>query len=307
MAYKVLILDCNEYEREKYKINLGNIGKFSFAELSNPKDFFVIQKHLEDFSLIILDLEFPTTNDGFSVLQALSLNSKLSLTPVIIVSREDTVYNKTKAMTDYHVKDYVIKPYTQERLSNSIKTFIPSDAQFFYSFENTSIITMPVEEYISHQLILSKRADKDLSIIFISPNLIKISESTRESIFNDYKTNIYENILKYIKLTIRISDIVLLVNKTDIVVLLHFTSAIGASGVAKKIKTSINIGLKDFDLDFENLFYLSTVTFPEDGEDINKLMQTAIKRTNSKSALDKIVSVSRKKFDEARASYKKYS
>jgi DNA-binding response OmpR family regulator len=307
MAYKVLVFDSNEYERDKIKINLGSIGKFSFVELSNTQDFFVAQRFLEDISLIIIDIEFPTANDGYMILNTISQNSRLSSVPLIVITREDSVFHKNKILTEYHAKDYILKPYTNERLSNSIRSIIPNDAQFFYSFENTSIVKMSVEDYIIQQLSITKRVQKELSLIFITPNLLKMSEINKEISFNELKCSIYENILKFIKLTLRTSDIVLLVNKTDIIVLLHFTNAIGANNVSKKIKESINEALKEMGFKFEDAFYLSSVTFPNEGEDIDSLMHIAIKKVNNTSSLDKIVSVNKKKFDAARASYKRYS
>jgi response regulator RpfG family c-di-GMP phosphodiesterase len=305
MKKNILILETNDFEREKLKINLGNIGKFSFKELSNPKDFFLMEQNLEDFSLIIMDLEFPTTSEGYKVLNQISLNPSLSLLPIIIISKEKTSYNKSKVMQDYNVKDYIIKPYTHDRLLNSINLVIPVMSQFFYSFENARIISMPVEEFITQQLNISSRVEKPLSIIYITPNYTELHESNKITTFNNSKDKIFNILLKYIKLCTRTTDIVLLVNEEDIVVLLHCSNSDGSSNVVKKIKTSVNSGLSEFGYKFDVHFYLSSVTFPDEGKDIETLMNSVIKKINNKSALDKIVSASKHKFNQANLSYKK--
>ncbi len=302
--HQILILDTHEFEREKLKINLGTIGKFSTTEIVSPEDFFLTQKHLEEnFCLILIDISFPTPEKGFKVLSEIRKNPNLQNVPIIVITSLNEASHKIRVAKDFGVKDYINKPYTQDRLAGSIHTLLPAQSNIFYSFDNTDIISLPVEEIINQQLSLSKRSNKELSIIFMTPHIIKsmIKDTEEESLSFQKKT--YENILKYIKLSVRNTDMVFGVNKTDIMVLLHYASTSGATAVLEKITTKVNGYLQDLSLKFNELFYISIVTYPHDGNSLEELINLAVKKTAEKSALDQIVTVSKSKFENAKSYY----
>jgi DNA-binding response OmpR family regulator len=304
ILHQILILDSHEFEREKLKINLGTIGKFIISEMISPEEFFLTQKILEgDFSLILIDIAFPTPEEGYKVLTEIKKDPNLKKVPLIVITALHDASHKIRVAKDFGAKDYINKPYTLDRLSGSIHTILPAPSNFFYSFENTDIISMPVEELINQQLSLSKRLNKDLSLIFMTPHLIQsLSKETEEETLTCQK-EIYENILKYIKLSIRNTDMVFWVNKTDILVLLHYTSAEGATTVLDKIKSKVDAILQNWSMKLNDLFYISLVTYPHHGENLDALINLAVKKTAEKSALDQMVSVSKTKIENAKASY----
>lgn len=310
MNPQILIIDCHDYELRKLKINLGTIGKFNYTEVVSYSDFYLMHRDFEGFSLILIDIEFPHQSDGFNVLKLISKNLKLASIPKIIITHLDDGEAKATAIKEFGVYDYISKPYTHERLSKSINTIIPYNTRFFYSFENTDIISLPVEELIVQQLKISARTNAPLSIVFMTPKSVKLLHNKDEDSSNEFTKNIYNTIIKYLKLSVRLSDIVLLVNKTDIFVLLHSTDADGANNVALKLKRSVNECLRDFDENFDDLFYINSATYPDDGTDLEQLIMTTLRRiyeqTEMNKALEQMVNISRDKFSNATASYKKF-
>lgn len=300
---KILILDCNTFEIEKLKINLSTIGKFTCTEIVSPHDFILVKNSLnDDFSLIIMDLEFPTYQDGYKVLSSIQ-NSQLNKIPLVILTKLTDANHKIKVAKNFNAKDYINKPYTHDRLSESINTILPNRTKFFYSFENTDIISMSVEDLIVQQINLAKRSQKPLSLVFITPNQLDKVLKENENTLNINTTKIYDETLKYIKLSIRSTDMVFLINKTDMLVLLHYADTDGAMHVLEKIKIRVNSYLNKLKLNLDKIFHTTCVTYPTQGENLQDLMNLALKKTSEKSALDELVAVNKSTFNKAKMYY----
>lgn len=300
---KILILDCNAFEREKLKINLSTIGKFTCTEIVSLHDFYLVKDSLtEIFSLVIMDIEFPTYKDGYKVLSALK-NSSLKQVPLVIITKLNDAHHKIKVAKEFNAKDYIKKPYTNDRLSTSIESILPSDARFIYSFENSDIISTSVEDLIIQQINLCKRSKKPLSLIFITPNYTENDLDKFKSNLNVELENIYQEILKYIKLSIRNTDMVFFINKTDILILLHYSNNDGALNVLEKITLRINSQLNELRLNVDNIFHTACVTFPSDGENLEDLMSLALRKTHEKSALNELVAINRHSLNKAKMYY----
>jgi DNA-binding response OmpR family regulator len=84
------------------------------------------RKHLPD--LILLDLGLPA-GDGFSVLERLKANDRLSLIPVIVLSARDRASNKDRALKA-GAKIFLQKPVDNARLLLVIRQLLePQDDQ----------------------------------------------------------------------------------------------------------------------------------------------------------------------------------
>jgi DNA-binding response OmpR family regulator len=81
------------------------------------------RKHMPD--LIILDLGLPA-GDGFSVLERLQANEKLSSIPVIVLSGRDRVGNKDRALKA-GAKTFLQKPMTNEKLLAVIRLVLEGE------------------------------------------------------------------------------------------------------------------------------------------------------------------------------------
>lgn len=299
----ILILDSHEFEREKLKIYMSSMGKFNFIEFSSPKEFTLFQEELpHDISLIAIDIAFPAASDGFLLLDSIQKSPLLMQIPIIILTRLTEKEYQITALQKYHVKDYMQKPITKERLSESLKSVLSFEDKFFFSFANTEIINISVEEMIIQQINLARRTQRELSIIYMTPQPCKTSNAADIEGVNPVE-NFYSEILNVTRLSIRKTDMVFLINKRDIFVLLHFADINGATKVLTKLREKVNAFLSEYEVTHEALFYTSSVTFPDDGENLNELIGLAVKKTASQAALDEIVALSKSQLNTTRSTY----
>jgi DNA-binding response OmpR family regulator len=117
MQKKILVVDDDPDVRlglqlrltaNHYDVLLAGDGVASIAEA---------RKHQPD--LIILDLGLPA-GDGFSVLERLKANDKLSSIPVVVLSGRDRVGNRDRAITA-GAKTFLQKPMPNDKLLSVIR------------------------------------------------------------------------------------------------------------------------------------------------------------------------------------------
>jgi DNA-binding response OmpR family regulator len=99
-----------------YDVLLAGDGVASIAEA---------RKHMPD--LIILDLGLPA-GDGFSVLERLKANDKLSSIPVVVLSGRDRVGNRDRALKA-GAKTFLQKPMANDKLLAVIQMVLAEKEQ----------------------------------------------------------------------------------------------------------------------------------------------------------------------------------
>jgi DNA-binding response OmpR family regulator len=83
------------------------------------------RQHMPD--LILLDLGLPA-GDGFSVLERLKANDKLSSIPVVVLTGRDRVGNRERALTA-GAKTFLQKPMANEKLLAVIRLVLAEKGQ----------------------------------------------------------------------------------------------------------------------------------------------------------------------------------
>lgn len=306
MKGTILIIDQSEYEREKAKIILENIGEFSFIDVKDMNNCENIIKEIDPPSLIIMDIAFPTEKDGFKVLSMLRENQQTSSTPVIITTKSDNPHYQRTALK-YNVGDFIIKPYQPKRIENSIRSILKIEQEFSYEINSANVITMSIEDYIIKEFKLASRAEQNLSIVFITPIQVKKElHEQQKSIDPDIITKIYNIAAENTKLSSRSTDTIILNDNRDILVILPFTNSAGAEMVLKKIVANISKGLEELQIKYDDFFYAVHVTFPADGKNFQALMEKAMKKVESKIMLEKITYIGTNTLENARSTYKKF-
>ncbi len=302
----VLLIDYSEYEREKTKITFDNIGEFQFIEIENTKMYYQTIQNLTNLSLIIIDISFPSEKEGFEVISSLRKNIPTSNTPIIITTKSDNLEYRNYALK-LCVNDYIIKPYQPKRLENSIRSSLKIDFKFRYNLTSANVITMSVEDYIAKEFKIASRANKNLSIVFITHiDITKNPFINQKAVLYHQNENAYHMAIEKVKTESRSTDTVIFNNDKDILVILPFTNSQGAGKVANKIKESLSDGLKSLGLS-EDFFYIVHVTFPIDGKNFQTIMKKALKKVEDKIMLEKITHIGLNKLDHARKTYKKFN
>ncbi len=285
----ILVMDYSGYEREKIKYILSGIAKFDIIEISNISRFYSALNELKNLSLIIMDIAFPVEKEGFSMLSSIRNSSGIKDVPVIIVTRSDRPEYRDIALK-FNVCDYIGKPFKPNRLESSVRSAVKIQKKFAYTVNESAKIIMSFEEYFAKELNMAKRAKQRISIMLIT--LIKPKEESYKGKENiqELMEKAYSIAIDRVKRSLRITDYAILNNK-DIIIVLPNTGAAGANVVNEKISLYIDIGLKSIDVKFNDFFFSTCVTYPEDGDDFQLLMERALKRVADKEMLEKLTNI----------------
>jgi DNA-binding response OmpR family regulator len=117
---KILVVDDDPDFRLSLQLRL-NANQFDvIVAADGVASIAEARKHMPD--LVILDLALPA-GDGFSVLERLKANEKLSSIPVIVLSGRDRVGNRDRAIKA-GAKTFLQKPVPNEKLLAVIRLIL---------------------------------------------------------------------------------------------------------------------------------------------------------------------------------------
>ncbi len=303
----VLIMDYSSYERQKVRHILDKIGSFNIVEVGSISQFKLLDLNEIDPKLILLDLALPTENDGFEALKKIR-SSESSEAPVIIITRSDKHELKIGALK-YSVDDYIIKPYQVKRLESSIRSIVQISSSFHYDTARIEEIRMSFDDYISREIKYSKRTKSALSFILITTLQLQTTIEGKTQYTPENAAAIYTIALQKARESLRATDMIVMSNDRDIILVLPSTDETGAQLVSDKIRTQMEPELERINASKNEYIYPVFVTFPKDGESFQKLMETAFKKVSDKEMLEKIVSIptgTRRFADKSYSKYKKW-
>lgn len=286
----IVILDYSSYERQKIKHILEKIGSFNTIEVSSSTQFKLLNLKLENLRLIIMDLAFPSEQEGFEILKLIRSNEYAASVPVIIVTRSDQLEYKTAAL-QYSVNDYIIKPFQIKRLESSVRSFVRLEDSFHYDTGGIGNIIMTFDDYINREIKYARRMQGPLSFVLITT--LKLKEERDGSIHTEIsnKERIFSLAAQKARSILRTTDTIVMSKSRDIIIVLPCTGESGAKQVCEKIKAALFQELLKINADLNDYIYPVHVTFPKEGEDFQKLMENAFKKVSEKEMLEKIVSI----------------
>ncbi len=300
----VLIMDYSAYERQKIRHIIEKTGRFDIIEVGDIKQFRLLDLNIDDLRLVVMDLAFPRETDGFVALDMIRTSVGGSV-PVIIVAQSERPEPRQEALK-YSVNDYIVKPYQVKRLESSIRSFLPTEKEFFYDTHSIQNITMSFDSYMEREIKFSNRAGISLSLILITTLQLSSQTQSGESITDDYKASVFSVAAKKARDALRATDTIVLNQNRDILIILPCTDAAGTQLVSEKIKESMDSEFRKMKIDRNEYIYPVHVTFPEDGSSFQMLMQKAFKRIADKEMLEKIVSIPSDTRRYADKSYNRY-
>jgi len=301
----VLVMDYSSYERQKVRHILDKIGSFNVVEVGSINQFRLLDLNGIDLKLILLDLAFPTENDGFEALKIIR-SSENDDVPVIIVARNDKHELKSEALK-YSVSDYIIKPYQVKRLESSIRSIVQISSSFHYDTARIDEIRMSFDDYISREIKYSKRTKSPLSFILITILQLQTVTEGEAQYRHENAATIYAIALQKARESLRTTDLIVMSNDRDIIIVLPGTNEAGAQLVCEKIRTQMEPEFVRINANKNEYIYPVFVTFPKDGDSFQTLMETALKKVSDKEMLEKIVSIPTGTRKFADKSYSKYT
>ena len=121
MQKQILIVEDNMLNREILKEILSDA--YSVLEAENGQEALdVLREHADDIAVILLDVMMPVM-DGFTFLDRIKADDRLSLIPVIIMTQSDSEADEVAALA-HGATDFVPKPYRPQVILHRVASII---------------------------------------------------------------------------------------------------------------------------------------------------------------------------------------
>lgn len=125
MNQKIIIIEDEEDIRLLIKETLEGQGYEILSAEDGAEGLLLIEKHIHEINLIILDLMLPKV-DGMSLLKKIrNMNS----TPVLILSAKDGEYDKILGL-EFGADDYLTKPFSLLELQARVKALLRRNNEY---------------------------------------------------------------------------------------------------------------------------------------------------------------------------------
>ncbi|MEN6313437.1 MAG: response regulator [Clostridiaceae bacterium] len=285
----ILIMAYSAYERQKVRHIIEKTGNFNIIEVGSISQFYLLDLEINELKLVLLDLAFPTENDGFDALKTIRASENRDV-PVIVITHSDNHELKVEALK-YFTNDYIIKPYQVKRLESSIRSLVRVVRDFHYDTQQIEEIRMSFDNLIEREIKFSKRTQSPLSLILITTLQIQNRIGIGNQAVPDNKAAIFSIAAQKAKEVLRATDTIVINHNRDIIIVLPCTDEPGVRLVCAKITSEMEPEFEKIKADQNEYIYPVYVTFPMDGDSFQMLMQTAFKKVSNKERLEKIVSI----------------
>ena len=118
-AYKVLVIDDSKTIRRSAEIFLKQGGH----EVMLAEDGFDALSKVNDFlpQIIFCDILMPRL-DGYQTCAIIKRNEKFSMTPIVMLSSKDGVFDKARGRM-VGSQEYLTKPFTKDQLLQAVLQF----------------------------------------------------------------------------------------------------------------------------------------------------------------------------------------
>lgn len=289
MDGKVLLLEYSAYERQKIHHILNTAGQFDVIDVGDISQFRILDLDIEDLKLIIADISFPTERDGLGALKRIS-TSKSRNVPVIVISQTNSLELRDEVLK-YSARDYIIKPYSVKRLETSVKGIVRTKTEFSYDTSHIDDIKMSFDAYMEREIKFAKRTNSHLSLILITTLQMDRGPEIGHPVSDSLKRSVFSISAAKSREALRSTDTIVINGGRDIIIVLPCTTENGAQLVCEKIVKLSEPEFKRLSVDINQRIYPVYVTFPEDGENFQQLMETAFKRVSDKEMLERITSI----------------
>ena len=286
MAQKILIINSQKIDQDKIKNVVKNIGDYNIIEITSKTQYEHSKGFFDNLCLAITDIFLPDEKSGFSVIESLRGNPDTSSVPIIAVSKNDSTQLREKVFK-YKVRDFIIKPFTKQRLENSLKSILKKEADYTFNTSNIGSLVISFDEFIEKEIKLSERLDRPFSIILISLLLSKNSMAEQKNRID----NFFEIAETKCRSWLRSTDTMFENEKKDIILILPATDSHGVKSVESKLKNSIDRKLKSMNYLFKDYFFSSHVTYPDNGETVSELTKNLFKKMEDKYRQEKYASI----------------
>ena len=118
---QILVVEDNPLNREMLLEILS--GQYAVLEAENGQEALdVLKAHADNIAVILLDVMMPVM-DGFTFLDRIKADDRLSLIPVIIMTQSDSEADEVAALA-HGATDFVPKPYRPQVILHRVASII---------------------------------------------------------------------------------------------------------------------------------------------------------------------------------------
>ena len=118
---QILVVEDNQLNRELLREILDE--QYAVLEAENGQEALeILEKHADSISLILLDVMMPVM-DGYTFLDQIKADDKLSMIPVIIMTQSDSEADEVNALA-HGAMDFVPKPYRPQVILHRVASII---------------------------------------------------------------------------------------------------------------------------------------------------------------------------------------
>ena len=150
---------------------------------------------------------------------------------------------------------------------------------------------MSFDDYISREIKYAKRTKNPLSLIVIT--MLKLDTEADGRIHKEIanKDRVFPLAAQLAHAALRSTDTISINKGRDIIIVLPCTSQEGAEAVCNKLKDGIIEELRNMEIDQSEYIFPVHVTYPDDGDNFQSLMECAFGKVSVKEMLEKIASI----------------
>lgn len=263
--YKIIILDDMVYVRYRVKDILENIGMEVF-ESGNSLDFFnKFYDNKKELNLIILEVGLGK-EDGFNILRKIKVRA-LS-TPIMILTKLNDRSSFIRCIKE-GTSDYILKPFNNKMLIDRISKLV-----MYHESSNKpeEIIYLNFQQYIVRQIAKSKAENNKFSVIMVSLIKEHFTELEEKIDIKDRYLILIDLLYNKLKVIFKVPDLFEKYGLSTFIGVLPDCDNGKARSIINNMK-DIYSKLQTIDKRYvEYILQFSSVTFPEDGEDKQQLL-----------------------------------
>jgi CheY-like chemotaxis protein len=305
MDGKVIIIDPSTVEREKIKHMLALLGSYEVQEAASAYEYELVEDQLDAPLLVVMDIALPAEEDGFHVLESLRRHVPID-TPVIIISRSSGLEHQNTALK-YGVNDFIEKPYIISRLKKSIQSMLPKEKKFNYNTQGISQITLSFDDFMARELKYSNRTGSPLSLVLLTHSAVSTGKGDKQVLAADVTGAFLLSIIPKLRDILRNTDTVVSNPNGDIIILLPGTGLSQVQIVQDKINSCGIKTASEHNMIFNESYLTIPVTFPEEGDSFQALIQAAFRKLESREMLDRMSAIPAKTRQFANRRYNQFN
>lgn len=278
----VIILDSSQIYTDALCRLLYKAGVYNISKAHTLEQFLIMEPALERAALILMDIQFPTEEQGLAVLRHLKSNPKYTGTPVVVLTERNRPQVEKK-LKDYPIAQFIQKPYKPEHLMKVLDALLVKVEDPVCDFSTAESVQLTPAAYIQRELKVAARLNLCVSLIVISPLDPASSAAPRRR-----EKGCLSPVRHIVQKNLRSIDQVFLSGTNEILAVLSATDEEGAETVLEKIVAEVAMNFNNKEMEHCGNFYGVSVTFPQDGNTLDALMQKAFSMISSKRQLERL-------------------